>query len=217
MKLYEMTLKDFVNAVDSSSPAPGGGSVAALCATLGVALTRMVAHLTVEKKKFLALPKETQFEFIDISKSLILIKDELSNLVDLDTVAFNKIVKAYQMPKNNASDVIERNIKIQEGTMEAIRVPIKVATLSLSALHQMPMILEYGNKSAISDLGVSVLMLSAAIEGACMNALINLPGLEDHVAKHQYEHQVKDLMEMMHSSKKTLLDIIYMHLEKSSN
>lgn len=214
MKLYDYTLKDFVEAIDSNSPTPGGGSVSALCATMGVALSRMVGHLTVEKKKFLALPQEIQYEFIDVNRALILIKDELKALIDEDTNAFNLIMKAYKMPKNNAIEVLERNQKIQEGTTEAIRVPIKVATLSLSALHQLPMLLKYGNTSAISDLGVSVLMLSTAIEGACMNVLINLPGLEDQILKHQYEHQVKNLMDMMNVSKKTLLETVYKHLEK---
>jgi methenyltetrahydrofolate cyclohydrolase len=214
MKLYDMTLHDFVEAIDSKSPAPGGGSVSALCATMGVALSRMVGHLTVEKKKFLALPKDIQFEFMDVNQALIIIKNELKTLIDEDTNAFNQIMKAYQMPKDSEVDIIRRNQAIQEGTSEAIRVPIKVATLSLSALHQLPLILQYGNKSAVSDLGVSVLMLSTAIEGACMNVIINLPSLEDQVAKHQYEHQVKDLMHMMETSKKTLLSQVYQYLEK---
>jgi methenyltetrahydrofolate cyclohydrolase len=214
MKLYDMTLHDFVEAIDSKSPAPGGGSVSALCATMGVALSRMVGHLTVEKKKFLALPKDIQFEFMDVNQALIIIKNELKTLIDEDTNAFNQIMKAYQMPKDSEVDIIRRNQAIQEGTSEAIRVPIKVATLSLSALHQLPLILQYGNKSAVSDLGVSVLMLSTAIEGACMNVIINLPSLEDQVAKHQYEHQVRDLMHMMETSKKTLLSQVYQYLEK---
>jgi len=188
--------------------------VSALCATMGVALSRMVGHLTVDKKKFLALPKDIQFEFMDVNQALIIIKDELKTLIDEDTNAFNLIMKAYQMPKDTSESITLRNQAIQVGTAEAIRVPIKVATLSLSALHQLPLILEYGNKTAVSDLGVSILMLSAAIEGACMNVQINLPGLSDQVAKHQYEHQVKDLMEMMHTSKSMLLAKVYQHLEK---
>lgn len=214
MKLYDLNLKDFVEAIDSSSPAPGGGSVSALSGTMGVALSRMVGHLTVDKKKFLALPKEIQYEFMDVNQALILIKNELSILIDEDTNAFNQIMKAYKMKKDSAIDVIERNQAIQAGTLEAIRVPIKVATLSLAALHQLPIIIEHGNKSAISDLGVSILMLSSAIEGACMNVLINLPSLDDQVAKEQYKHQVKDLMEMMSISKKALLTSIYSFLEK---
>jgi formiminotetrahydrofolate cyclodeaminase len=214
MKLYDMTLHEFVEAIDSKSPAPGGGSVSALCATMGVALSRMVGHLTVDKKKFLALPKDIQFEFMDVNQALIIIKDELKTLIDEDTNAFNMIMQAYQMPKDSSEHMMLRNQAIQRGTAEAIRIPIKVATLSLSALHQLPMMLEYGNKTAISDLGVSVLMLSAAIEGACMNVLINLPGFDDQIAKHQYEHQVKDLMEMMHTSKQKLLAQVYQHLEK---
>ncbi|MDR4968108.1 MAG: cyclodeaminase/cyclohydrolase family protein, partial [Acholeplasmataceae bacterium] len=89
MKLVDYKVSGFISEVDSKSPAPGGGSVAALSSTLGVALTRMVGHLTVGKKKFLALPAETQLEFKTVHDSLIMMKDQLELLIDEDTNSFN--------------------------------------------------------------------------------------------------------------------------------
>ncbi|MDO9629266.1 MAG: cyclodeaminase/cyclohydrolase family protein [Acholeplasmataceae bacterium] len=215
MKLIDMKLIDFISEIDSKSPAPGGGSVAALSAALGVSLARMVGHLTVDKKKFLALENEIQLEFKDTCDSLIMIKDQLIDLIDLDTESFNMIMKAFKMPKETESEVKLRNEQIQEGTTEAIRVPIKVASLSLAAMHQIPYILKYGNKQTISDLGVSTLMLSSGIDGACMNVLINLPGLEDRIAAAQYKKQVDDLIDKAHQIRDEILDIVYNQLNRN--
>ena len=215
MKLIDMKLIDFIHEIDSKSPAPGGGSVSALSAALGVSLARMVGHLTVDKKKFLALAPEIQLEFKDTCDALIMIKDQLITLIDLDTESFNMIMKAFKMPKETENDQKLRNEMIQEGTLEAIRVPIKVASLSLSAMHQIPYILKYGNKQTISDLGVSTLMLSSGIDGACMNVLINLPGLEDRIAAAQFKKQVDDLIDKAHLIRDEILELVYNQLNRN--
>ena len=89
---------------------------------MGAALVRMVGHLTVDKKKFLALDSEIQFEFKDILDEFTLIKDELITLIDQDTQAFNLVMSAYQLPKETEEDKKIRNEKIEEGTLEAIRL-----------------------------------------------------------------------------------------------
>lgn len=144
-----------------------------------------------------------------------MIKDQLIALIDLDTDSFNMIMKAFKMPKETENEIKLRSEKIQEGTTEAIMIPIKVASLSLSALHLIPYILKYGNKQTISDLGVSTLMLSSGIDGACMNVLINLPGLEDRIAAAQYKKQVDDLIDKAHQIRDEILDIVYKELNRN--
>lgn len=56
-KLFDLKLEDFLNEVDSNSPAPGGGSVSALASSLGTCLARMVAHLSFGKKNLKLLMK----------------------------------------------------------------------------------------------------------------------------------------------------------------
>lgn len=213
MKLVELSIQSFLNEIDSKSPAPGGGSVSSMMSSMGVALARMVGHLTVDKKKFLALDSSIQYEFMDIIKSIEVIKDELIHLIDLDTEAFNLIMKAYQMPKVSSDEQKLRHAKIQEATLEAIRVPLKVATLSLSALNQFEFILKHGNKQTISDLGVAILALSAGSLGALMNVMINLPGLDDEYARNQFYHQVEDLQSKVDESRDRLLGIVYLSLK----
>jgi len=209
MKLIDLTVKDFINEIDSKSPAPGGGSVAALISTMGVALARMVGHLTVGKKKYLAYSPEIQMEFLDVQKELALVKEILASFVDKDTEAFNLIMKAFQMPKTTKEEIEKRNIKIQEGTLEAIAIPLEVASLSLAAMHQFPFLIKYGNKQTISDLGVAVMSLAVGTEGACMNVLINLASLEDKIAVKQFKLQVNDLLHTVHDLRDQLLSSIY--------
>ncbi|MBU1093724.1 MAG: cyclodeaminase/cyclohydrolase family protein [Firmicutes bacterium] len=214
MKLVKLTVEEFINEIDSKSPAPGGGSVSALSSTLGVSLARMVGHLTVGKKKYLALSPEIQMEFLDVQKELITIKDELIALIDKDTDAFNLIMKAYQMPKETEQQIKQRNEKIQEGTNEAILTPILVSSLSISALHQFPFLIQYGNKQTISDLGVAIMSLAVGVEGACMNVLINLTSLDDKIAANQYKTQVNSMLKTAHELRDQLLKSIYQILNK---
>lgn len=213
MKLVELNVNEFVSAVDSKSPAPGGGSVSSCMSAMGVALARMVGHLTVDKKKFLALDPAIQLEFKDVVASLETIKYALLQLIDLDTEAFNMMMSAYKMPKETEGERLIRDQKIQEATLEGIMVPLKVATLSLSAIHQLDYILTYGNKQTISDLGVAVLSLSSGGMGALMNVMINLPGLTDDIARQQYDLQVKNLMEELTTARDHLLKKVYNHLK----
>lgn len=209
MKLIEMEVKKFIDEVDSKSPAPGGGSVAALSSALGVSLIRMVGHLTVDKKKFLTLPADIQFEFRDTYNSLIVIKNQLLNLIDEDTHAFNMIMNAFQMPKITEDEITMRNTKIQEATLGAIMVPLKVASISLSAMKTLDFILKYGNKQTVSDLGVAALSLASGIEGACLNILINLPGLDDQMASSQFKLQALDYIQKAHQQRDTFMLQIY--------
>ena len=209
MKLIDLEVRKLIDEIDSKSPAPGGGSVSALSSAIGVSLARMVGHLTVDKKKFLSLSSEIQFEFKDVFNSLIVMKNQLIELVDEDTDSFNLIMAAYQMPKETEEDIKERNKRIQEATLGAIMVPVKVASLSLSAMKSLDFILQYGNKQAISDLGVAALSLATGIEGACLNILINLPGLDDQMAQSQYKIQALDYIEKAHTKRDAFLKQIY--------
>ena len=105
MKLIDMSLNQFSDEVDSSSPAPGGGSVAALASNIGVGLCKMMAHLSFGKKKYENLDEAIRIEFVNIFNQLSDIRQELVNLVDKDTEAFNEVMKALKMPKNSEEEI----------------------------------------------------------------------------------------------------------------
>ncbi len=214
MKLIKLNLEEFVNEIDSKAPTPGGGSVSAYVSTMGVSLAKMMGHLTIGKKKFLALDEKIKLEFQDVIDALASVKEELIGLVDKDTDAFNLIMKAFRMPKETQEQIELRIEKIQEGTLEAILVPLKVASLSISALHNLPYVLKYGNKNAVSDLGVAALSLATGLEGACMNVMINLSGFNDKIAAKQFEMQIDEMIKTGRNLRDELLESVYKRLRK---
>ena len=134
MKLVDLKVTEFINEVDSKAVTPGGGSVSALASSIGVALVRMVGHVTVNKKKFRALDQDIQDKYNNVVNSLLSVKEELILLVDKDTDAFNLIMSAFRLPKETTEEKAVRKQAILEGTIEAIKVPYRVAEISLKAL-----------------------------------------------------------------------------------
>lgn len=209
MKLVEHKIIDFINLVDSNSPAPGGGSVSALISSLGTSLARMVGHLTISKKKFLSLDLSIKLDFENALDHLLAIKDELIILIDKDTLAFNEIMNAYKLSKDEPEF---RSKAIEDATLHAIEIPYKVSVISLKALELLPIILAHGNKQAISDLGVAILSLSSGIEGALYNVAINLSGLTNQETKDFYTKEYDHILKRTHHIKDEMLTLIYKEL-----
>jgi len=173
--LIKKTLTDFLDELASKSPAPGGGSVAALAGALGAALTTMVCNLTVGKKKYAGVEAEIN-TIIQRSEEL---RRQFTNLIDRDTDAFNKVMEAYGLPKESGDQQALRNAAIQEATKEAALVPLEVMKHTIDALALAKSVAEKGNANSISDAGVSALMLHAACQGAALNVQINLNSITD--------------------------------------
>lgn len=179
MKLVDRSVADFIDEVDSASPAPGGGSVSALVGSLGGSLARMVGHLTINKKKFSELPDEVREMFMQGFDELLRIKEELNLLIDRDTEAFNLVMGAFKLSKETDEEKEVRSKAIEEATYKAIEVPMVIGELSHRGLEVMECFVEYGNRNAITDLGVASLLLMSSLEGAVLNVKINLPGIKD--------------------------------------
>jgi len=195
MKLTDLKVTEFIGEVDSKAVTPGGGSVSALASSLGVALVRMVGHVTVNKKKFKALDQGIQEKYNNVIKSLFGIKEELILLVDKDTDAFNMIMSAFRLPKETVEEKNIRKQTILDGTIEAIKVPYRIAEISLIALKEIDFLLKYCNVNAVSDIGVGALMLTSGIEGSLLNVEINLPGLVDEDMIKYYTNNSKTILE----------------------
>jgi len=175
--LVAMKCNDFTDEVSRSSPAPGGGSVAALAGALGAALAAMVANLTVPK----AVTDEEGKAFIELAVKAQKIKDKLLDNVDEDTQAFNDYLVAVRMPKNNAGQIEAREKAIQNGLKMAVQVPLRTAKLSFDALGLARKIAETGNKPSVSDAAVGAQMAYSGVIGGILNVLINLGDISDEV------------------------------------
>jgi glutamate formiminotransferase/formiminotetrahydrofolate cyclodeaminase len=187
--LIDKNLRQFANELSMDSPAPGGGSTAALCGALSSALTSMVSNLTVGKKEY----ESVQGKVVELAMTAQNLKDEFLRAVDLDTVAFNKVMDTFRMKKKTEEQKIERDAAIQEATKEATLVPLDVLEKSIKALEVAKEIATHGNKNSISDAGVAGLTAQTAAEGAYYNVIINLPDIHDEKFKTEIKAKAEDL------------------------
>lgn len=206
MKLVDMKVNDFLEELASSSPAPGGGSVSALAGANGCGLILMVGKLTINKKKFKALPDDIQENYTKTLGIFEKNKKQFIDMIDLDTEAFNTLMSAYKLPKESDEEINQRNKEIDKATLGCIKIPLKVSALALETLREIESLIENSNKNTISDQGVSVLMLYSAIEGAAFNVLINLPGLNDESLVKEFKQTINDILLETESIKDKLLE-----------
>ena len=177
--LVRLNLRQFCNETLSDSPAPGGGSVAALLGALGASLGGMVANLSAGKRGW-----DDQLEFFsEWAVKAQQLKDELLFLVDEDTAAFNKVMTAFALPKESAEDKAERTKAIRAANQHAAEIPLRVMETASRSYDLLKAMAEKGNPASISDVGVGLLATRASIEGAGMNVRINLSGLKDENVK----------------------------------
>src|SRR5438045_1469210 len=177
--LVKMDVRDFCNETLSDSPAPGGGSVAALMGSLGASLGGMVANLSAGKRGW----DEKLDYFSGWAVKAQCLKDELLFLVDEDTAAFNRVMAAFGLPKDSAEEKAARAKAIQSANKHAAEIPLKVMATAAMTYELLAEMAEKGNPASISDVGVGLLATRACIEGAAMNVRINLSGLKDEKVK----------------------------------
>ncbi|MBE2231760.1 MAG: glutamate formimidoyltransferase [Chitinophagaceae bacterium] len=174
-KLVNLTLSAFADLTSSESPAPGGGSVSAFVAALGTALAGMVANLSSHKKGW----DERWEEFSEWAEKAETIKQELLQLVDEDTLAFNRIMQAFALPKATDTEKQIRTQAIQEATRLAMEIPFRVMELSFRSMEVIRAMVEKGNPNSVTDAGVGALCARTAVIGAFMNVRINATGYQD--------------------------------------
>ena len=188
--LVKMSLRQFCNETLSDSPAPGGGSVAALMGALGASLGGMVANLSAGKRGW-----EEQLEFF--SHRAVegqQLKDELLFLVDEDTAAFNQVMAAFALPKDSAEEKAARSKAIQAANQSAAEIPLKVMETACRSYDLLAQMAEKGNPASISDVGVGLLATRGCVEGAAMNVRINLSGLKDEKVKSALQEKTQKLL-----------------------
>lgn len=174
-KLINLTVKGFANETAADSPAPGGGSVAAAVGAFGVSLGIMVANLSASKRGW---EDKTAF-FSPWAEKGQHIKDTLLALVDEDTRAFNAIMEAFGLPKDNDHQKAGRKAAIQTASKYATEVPYRTLEVAVSAIPLIAEMTEKGNPNSLSDGGVGAACLLTAMQGAWMNVLINAQSLDD--------------------------------------
>jgi glutamate formiminotransferase/formiminotetrahydrofolate cyclodeaminase len=202
--LVGMTLREFVNELSMDSPTPGGGSVAALCGALSAALSAMVANLTVGKKGY----EEVRADMVATAVRAQALKDGLLEAVDRDTLAFNKVMDAFQLPKTTPEQALEKGRAVEEANKEATLVPLEVLDKAGEAVALARAVAAKGNKNSVSDAGVAGLAGQAAGEGAYYNVLINLLGIADREFVGEVRRKAERLKKTLDKEGKAVRDIL---------
>jgi len=189
--LYKQTIRYYLEDLGSNKPAPGGGSASALVGALGSALISMVAGLTKDKKGY------------DEHRELMIsIENEAKKAMNLlylqsikDVEAFNRLSEAMSLPKESEEQKKLRSEKIQLRLKDATLVPLETAELAFSMMEKSLLIIEKGNKNAISDGYCSLLFLKASLDGSLLNVNINLKLIKDEEFKKPIAERAKFLKE----------------------
>ena len=168
--LSSKTIFNFTDELSRNTAAPGGGSVSALAGSLSSSLISMVCNISLDSKTYTDREKELN----DIAILMQAYKDELNNLVDKDTKAFQKIIFAIRMPKKSDEDITKRDIAIQDATKEAIDTPFNILLICKKIINECTFLLSNSNPNCLSDLGVALLNIKSASLGALYNISINL-------------------------------------------
>ena len=207
MKLIEMTLTGFVDTTASDAPAPGGGSVSALEGALGAALTSMVCALTLGKKKYAGV----QDLAAAAEKQAIALKDRYLDIIDRDTEAFNAVSAVFSMPKETDADKAARKAAMQAALKLCTATPMEMMELAVETLRMIDTVSGKLNASAASDLGCAILAMKSAIQGAWLNVLINVSGIDDAA----FAKEAREKGERMLSEALPLADRLFGEIENS--
>jgi glutamate formiminotransferase/formiminotetrahydrofolate cyclodeaminase len=169
------TLGAFSEALASSDPTPGGGSAAAVAASLAASLTAMVARLSADRARY-APYAATHIRALEAAEAA---RTRFLALADEDSVAYAAYGAARRLPKETPEESAARDAAIAVAARRAAEVPLEVVRQCHALVHEIESLAGRSNLNAASDLDVGGLLVQAAARGAASNVLINLPSIPD--------------------------------------
>ncbi len=202
--LASSPITSFLSELASSSPAPGGGSVAALSGALAAALDSMVCQLTIGKKNY----EDVQDDISILNQELKKVQKRLTQLIDEDTNAFNDVMKAFKMPKDTDEQKKKRSAAIQTGYKKAAEIPLETAETAKHVLQLTIDIAQIGNTNSITDAGVAALLAYAAVYAAALNVEINLGSIKDDIFVKKMAKKLQVLRSTAEKEKNMIEDIV---------
>jgi formiminotetrahydrofolate cyclodeaminase len=184
-------LSDFLDALASDAPTPGGGTAAAVAGGMGAALAEMVAALTLSREKFAASHAAVK----PIAEEARTARAEFARLAEEDSRAYEEVVAARRLPKETEEQKAERSRRLAAANRLAAEVPMRTARAGAGLLRLMPELAEKANPNAASDAGSAALLLDASIGAALLNVGINLSGIADGAFVGEMQRETADLQE----------------------
>ncbi len=208
MALADLSIKEFLAKTASNSPVPGGGSIAALSAAIAASLSEMVAHLTIGKKGYEALEEEME----DIAKDAFQYRERLIRYIDKDSNAYNDVMAAFKLPKGTEQERKNREGAIQEALINATLVPLDVARDAFKIIGLAGKAVRQGNKNAVTDATVAVMMARTAALSALYNVKINLVSIKDTNFVEEIREEIKHMESEIVNRESEILSDVSMHL-----
>ncbi|HEU4325788.1 MAG TPA: cyclodeaminase/cyclohydrolase family protein [Roseiflexaceae bacterium] len=188
-QLFEQRLGQFMDALASGAPTPGGGSVAALSGALAAGLITMVCDLTIGKRQYADFEEEAR-ALRERSEAL---RADLQALAQTDIDMFTKLSVAYKLPRTTEADAALRRAAIQNASKQAAEAPLRTARAVADLLPLCLPLARMGNRLAVSDIGVAALLIRAAVPAALLNVEINLSILQDQTFTREARARMDDL------------------------
>ena len=171
----DMTVREFLDALASKEPVPGGGSGAALGGALAAALVSMVCNLTIGKKGY----EQVSPDLAELLARSEAIRQELPDLLEADTQVYSQVMATYRLPRKSPEEKLAREVAMQAALKEAAEVPLRIAERCAQIVDLALPAAEMGNPWAVSDAGVGALLADAAMHAALLNVTINLASITD--------------------------------------
>lgn len=204
MNLADLSIRDFLNKTASGEPVPGGGSAAALSASVAAGLVEMTANLTIGKKGY----EDSEDEMRDLLQKAAALRDTLVSGIDGDANAYDGVLAAYRLPKATDEEKKHRKDAIREALKTAALIPLDVAGKALEVMKLTETAVRKGNKNAVTDAAVGTMMARTAVLSALYNVKTNLAGIDDGVFVGELAEKVKIIEKnALDAEKKILLQI----------
>lgn len=204
MPTRDESVSALLEQLSAATPAPGGGSAAALVGSIAASLVAMVAGLTVGKKTYQSVAHEMR----NVLTEALKLRDELLECADRDSAAFNTVMAAYKLPKETEADRSEREKAIQEALKNATEVPYQTALHCSRVLELAEIVATKGNKSALSDSGTAACLAEGALQAALLNVTINLSAISDEAFTNTYSQERERLSAQAHTKRQMILQMI---------
>jgi formiminotetrahydrofolate cyclodeaminase len=180
----------FISSVAAATPAPGGGSVAALAGALAAALGEMMAGLTEGREKFVSVEPQVR----EIHEKLINLRTCLQSLIQEDPAAYQLFMDAIRLPRKTDEEELIRDAAMEDAAKQATLTPLRTARAVSEILEYQSTLARIGNPNACCDLAVGAQLAFAVLKGMRYNILANTSGLKDGFFAEHARTEISDLI-----------------------
>ncbi len=207
----DKNIKEYLDLVESGEPTPGGGSVAALVSSLGGALTLMTSNFSVDKEYFKKLDPSIQEKVKQTHKDIKRSMERFNRFIDEDAKGFASVIEVYNEENHESEE--HKKIRLEESYKRALSTPLKCSRECLELLKLQDIIVKYGNNQTITDVGVGIILVYAALEGCIISVKINLNYIEDIEYTEKISNEINNIYKESTIIKNCLSEKIDMILE----